>query len=617
MMSVDLECEQGGAALAASDCDCVGCAVARARREIPQSYRLAQGEFGGHAAGLGLGPRTKALVESSAACGCGPTERSACGSGSDLASCGCVACATVRALQMVGSVPTLLNDKSDRMVEADPAALSAAGSPPSFPGGTPMQPRVNSRGPASRRYAVAFRRALGKGMSTADLARPMERLSAACSIPDDFLKLAELPAGEVESALASMGGGSGGSGAVPGTSGSGVWPTRPPGPDAGWRGGPGGGTSWSEPPPWSVQDDFDLGAQLGQRPWCDSRRVKSGKIDLFIPDRFTPEDPDEEALIYAWYPFTSAATRAAWRSFADLHLLISERHWEAPKTLGRYPGWRSGWGRNHRYFLYVLQLINTYKKFLPKYWPSNEVVSGWPLDLVCEDMEPGIAEQFEHDEAFFRVGDFDVDGRVCPGSDDRQFQVTEGLGCDLSFQVAPGWPTPAKLPARAAQNSDLGILMCPSYVNGMSLVADDFLYHANRAYWYAFSGRPKFWEAMQYLRQSTLCGRVSLGALMIPARTLVHELIHRAGTGDHCATYHCHAGLSGLWWARTRAYLGVPSVDYDPDGVVDTSFGSGPDRYGSDGFTLYVRFTNSGVAMDESAYEVTSVSFAGCDPPTL
>lgn len=79
MMSVDLECEQGGAALAASDCDCVGCAVARARREIPQSYRLAQGEFGGHAAGLGLGPRTKAQAASSAECGCDQGERSACG----------------------------------------------------------------------------------------------------------------------------------------------------------------------------------------------------------------------------------------------------------------------------------------------------------------------------------------------------------------------------------------------------------------------------------------------------------------------------------------------------------------------------------------------------------
>jgi hypothetical protein len=294
---------------------------------------------------------------------------------------------------------------------------------------------------------------------------------------------------------------------------------------------------------------------------------------------------------------------------------------------GKYPNWQRGWGRVHRYTMHVLQLIYVYRELMPSYWPTAEAVSGLPMDLACEDMAEIVAKSFTGDSGIFGVGHTQrTDCPSCPGTSDGQLVVTEDSAtCSRIYQVYAAWPIGTCIPYRAAWGSD-GIQVCPSYMNGMALVADEFLYWANRAYWYAMEGHARdLWAALGFLYQAALCGKVALGATLIPARALVHELVHRYDPDDHrnehCPYYCCQAGIAGAWWARTRAYLGVPSVDYDdPNNIVDTTFSATIQTYGSScgngSLTTTVTFLNPGVSGDSSAYSIAVAFPSNCTPPT-
>jgi hypothetical protein len=271
----------------------------------------------------------------------------------------------------------------------------------------------------------------------------------------------------------------------------------------------------------------------------------------------------------------------------------------------------------------MLQLIYTYRSFIPSYWPTSEVVTGLPLDLVCEDVADLIYDTFTTDSGFLQI-DGDGSGQPCPAYDDGQLVERFSLStCERTFNVYNSWPIGTNIPYNGETGG--GIRICPSFINGKALVADKFLYWGNRAYWHAMSGGASdFFEALRLLYNAMLCGRVSLGAFALPARTLVHELVHYNGFGAHCTYYCCQAGLAGTWYARTRAFLGLPAVDYYASGgLVDTSFSVTTSSYSStcetstgSAFAINLEFTDLGNGGDSTAYEVTSATYpTNCQPP--
>lgn len=363
-------------------------------------------------------------------------------------------------------------------------------------------------------------------------------------------------------------------------------------------------------------------------------RFYTGAIDITVPCDFLPDDPSEEGMYFMWSPYTTPSTRAGWANFGLLRGLIDSSRWTAGTASGQYPGWQSGWGRNYNFVQHMLQLVYCYRSLLPNRWPTAGVVPVLPLSFTCEDLEDFIFEKFSGfvqtdveepditpDGRFFLQIDGDGEEEPCPEYDDGQLVETFAMAtCERTFSVAQSWPIGANLPFRGETGG--GIRMCPSYINGMALVADRFLYWGNRAYWHATGGGcSSFVEALQMLSNSVLCGKVSLGAFAVPSRTLVHELAHAAGFGSHCDFNCCQAGLAGIWYARTRALLGLPQVDYDT-GMVDTSFSSKTASYSSTclavpstPFVLDLEFTNLGVAGDSQAYTVSSATWpTSCSP---
>jgi hypothetical protein len=345
-------------------------------------------------------------------------------------------------------------------------------------------------------------------------------------------------------------------------------------------------------------------------------RFLTGKIDFSVPNGFSPSDPDYEALYAMWYPYTSEATRATWKDFDDLQAMLDTSLWEAGYDPGDYPNWKYGWGRNHRFVLHLLQLVWTYRSLIPHQWPTDEVVpmlcstsTSWDWPRVCGDVKSAIAGYFS-DSDFLALT---AGGDDCADISVGTFTETiDALTCQRTYSIP-------YIGARGASGGGTTRL-CAGFVQAQAKAADHFLYWGNRCYWTSMDGYcDDLVEAFLYLYYSCLCGRLALGAVMRPAKTLVHEFGHRAGHGPHCDYYCCQEGIASTWYARTRAFLGLPAVDYES---VDTNFTSTSSEVTSTcstdtgtSFRIEIGFTDLGNYGDSTKYEIESIDFpCGCRP---
>lgn len=405
-------------------------------------------------------------------------------------------------------------------------------------------------------------------------------------------------------------------------------------------------------------------ALLGpQQIWCgtcsplnDKVRFLSGQIDFSVPCAYLPSDPGSSAFNFMWSRVAMDDT-SRHLDWATIERIINTTSWGGGATLGDYPGWSGASGRNRIFLEWVLQIIYSYRSFMPREWPSQAVMRAYtgqsagsalgmsaapllggvhsaynpsassPLLVAgagggvsgrhyCRDAESAVGDLMENEAAFLVVWAPGAD--LCPldGADQLQEHV-DATTCERSYDLWEGLPYGMTVPYRG-QNGSAGVQVCSSWIAGPARTADHFLHWGNRAYWTAISGQSEdLKDCLELLNASRLCGRVALGATMIPARTLMHEFIHRALSGDHCSTACCPQGLAVIFWAATRAYLGVPSVIVGTPGQVDTDFLDDSDFYSSqchqannESFAITFTWDDVGSSGKSNAYSISNVTWA-------
>jgi len=319
-------------------------------------------------------------------------------------------------------------------------------------------------------------------------------------------------------------------------------------------------------------------------------RLRTGIIDIGpLPADLPSGDPGGEGFAWMCFPYTriDAPSRASWLPWSTLDQNIINGRFDPLTESVRYPGW-SGRPRSWWLLRHIQQLVYVYREFIPDRWPFSRPGDPNPYDhprqvFVCENLASHVAEELTNHSRFLSM-DRDRSAKCPTTGGMRQRIVHQADGSYTSiYSLDFGGDVPYR-----GKRTGRRVQFCPSYIEAYAYVADFFLSWGNRAYWYAADGHASDEiEASYYLRMARRCGQLALGAMMEPARTLVHELAHRAYQDwefdTHCSWFCCPQGLAAWYWARLRAYLGVPSVGSEPwTGGIDSTFSFTRDFYRSE-----------------------------------
>lgn len=321
---------------------------------------------------------------------------------------------------------------------------------------------------------------------------------------------------------------------------------------------------------------------------------RSGAIEFELPTLFPTGDPDFVARDFMLYPFTSDDEREGWLSDETIRSRIRWPLWDLPGLRGSYPGWNTSRGFVTEFAFLAIQLPYSTRRFIPTSWPNPES-SWWGVVPQSECANAGrrihallkgdYLENHYGVTRLFTARSGDSNGR-CPKLGGYQLTVTTDASLDRSrglphrpfastvecqrryrFTIDTDSGRPSILGFAGFESAETPfLLICASTWQGYAEVADQFLYWGNIAYAAAARGwATDLWSALEYLSMATKCGRIASGALMVPARTVVHELLHTFPA--HCETSCCQAGLAGWWWASCRSWLAAAEVQAIRPGV--------------------------------------------------
>lgn len=264
--------------------------------------------------------------------------------------------------------------------------------------------------------------------------------------------------------------------------------------------------------------------------------VSAGAFNLNFAAYYPPTSSSdrEDTLEWAWDPYYTASSTLG---YGDLHSMIAE--WEADSDSADFLFWRDGWGGSHRAFLHALRLLDVFRDFI-----FNDGTS-------CANARTLFTSKFDSLGYEFRVDDH----WTCSDTADTiTYDGTSAFPIGISHSGDRG----------LFNTVNQSVHPCASLVDGQGHVADALMFFSHECFWYVLDGEAAdIWEAISYLWQGLMIGRLALGAVTMVSRTTLHEMMHDEFPGDHCDLNCCQQRIALRWQCRAFSTLGLYVADSD------------------------------------------------------